>query len=458
MGTAQNQPEEQLPLHPHDAATGHSHPAMAVSNTSATMENVPAAESTPVTALPATKCMASVLYDIRDLRYEERTIPPLKPEELQVAIKATGICGSDVSYYQKRRNGDICCSQGGLCLGHESSGIVVAIGSEVKGFKIGDRVALEVGVPCDSCKICRKGRYNLCKKMKFRSSAKSNPPFQGTLQGKINHPAMWCHKIPDSVSFEAAALLEPLSVAMHACNRAEIATASSALVIGAGSVGLLTAATARQAGCTTITVVDVDAGRVEYAIKNGFATHGYTVPRHSPPQIPSIVNTPSTSGSSTPATGIMSSFINTTHHDLCIAKALATDILSLTQNIECSENDEDVGVDYTFECTGKEPCMQTALYATRPGGRVIVVGMGTPIQTLPMSASQWREVDILPIFRYCNTYDAGIKLLESGRLPNLNGMVTHKFRGLENAAEAFELAGLTKDDNGDLVLKVIIEC
>lgn len=141
-----------------------------------------------------------------------------------------------------------------------------------------------------------------------------------------------------------------------------------------------------------------------------------------------------------------------------MAKHLALNALSLTQNINCEEDDEDIGVDCTFECTGKQACMQTALYATRPGGRVIMVGMGTPIQTLPMSAAHLREVDILGIFRYCNTYADGIKLLESGKLPSLDGMVTHRVKGLENSAEAFELAGRTKDDLGKLVLKVVIEC
>jgi len=113
--------------------------------------------------------------------------------ELQIAIKSTGICGSDVSYYKKFANGDLCACEP-LSLGHESSGVVVAIGPDVKGFSVGDRVALEVGVPCGECGICRAGRYNLCKKMRFRSSAKSYPHFQGTLQDRINHPAVWCHK------------------------------------------------------------------------------------------------------------------------------------------------------------------------------------------------------------------------------------------------------------------------
>jgi L-iditol 2-dehydrogenase len=127
-------------------------------------------------------------------------------------------------------------------------------------------------------------------------------------------------------------------------------------------------------------------------------------------------------------------------------------------------DDEDDGVDITFECTGKEVCMHTALYATRAGGKVIMVGMGTPIQTLPMSVAHLKEVDILGIFRYSNTYATGIRLLcAQGRvgagftLPSLDDMVTHRFKGLDAAKGAFELASRTIDDEGKLVLKVVIE-
>jgi L-iditol 2-dehydrogenase len=178
-------------------------------------------EQLPISLLPShtkpspTSIHASVLHGPRDLRvvrrkrqhlnsfsnneaesniYQETRIVEQPIEgELQIAIKTTGICGSDVSYYKKFANGDLCaCAP--LSLGHESSGVVVAIGSKVSNFRIGDRVALEVGIPCGECGICRKGRYNLCKKMRFRSSAKSIPHFQGTLQERINHPAKWCHR------------------------------------------------------------------------------------------------------------------------------------------------------------------------------------------------------------------------------------------------------------------------
>lgn len=411
---------------------------------------------------------ASVLHGPRDLRLETRAIGEPANGELQISVKSTGICGSDVSYYKKFANGDLCAC-GPLSLGHESSGVVVSIGPGVSGFRIGDRVALEVGLPCGQCSICRKGRYNLCKKMRFRSSAKSVPHFQGTLQERINHPAIWCHKLPESVSFDSAALLEPLSVAIHAVNRAAPAPGSTALVMGAGTVGLLTAAMARQSGCSAVTICDLDAGRVNYAVKKGFATHGYVIqrPLHTSSSSSSIctdasdASAPLESGFITPG----STFSTSIHDQLDVAKGLAAELLSLTEPPpELDADDEDDGVDVTFECTGKEACMHTSLYATRPGGKVVMVGMGTPIQTLPLSAAHLREVDILGIFRYANTYPTGIRLLcGRGRggggyqFPSLDDMVTHRFKGLEAAQGAFDLASRTIDDDGNLVIKVVIE-
>jgi L-iditol 2-dehydrogenase len=244
-------------------------------------------------------------------------------------------------------------------------------------------------------------------------------------------------------------------------NRASPVPGSTALVIGAGTVGLLTAAIARKSGCTDVTIIDVDAGRVNYAITKGFATHGYVVPKplHTSPSSSSI-STSTYSGTSSPS-GIMTpmSGYGPLTDRLEAAKSLAAEILSISAPVNDLDydSDEDSGVDVTFECTGKEICMQTALYATRPGGKVIMVGMGTPIQTLPLSAAHLREVDILGIFRYANTYATGIRLLSAGCLPSLDDMVTHRFKGLESAKKAFELAGRTQDDDGRLVLKVVIE-
>ncbi|EFX05633.1 zinc-dependent alcohol dehydrogenase [Grosmannia clavigera kw1407] len=407
----------------------------------------------------ASTVSASVLHGPCDLRLEVRSIEDPGAGEVQVAIRSTGICGSDVSYYKKFANGDLCACMP-LSLGHESSGVIVALGPQVTGFKIGDRIALEVGVACGSCTVCRKGRYNLCKQMRFRSSAKSVPHFQGTLQERINHPAQWCHKLPDHVSFDAAALLEPLSVAIHAVNRASPLPGSTALVIGAGTVGLLTAAVARASGCSEVTITDVDEGRVNYAIAKGFATHGLVAPRplNLSPSSSSIytessgTSTPAESGATTPAS------IFSLSSQLDGAKSLAADLLALTAPpAHLLSDEENEGFDLSFECTGKEVCMRTSLYATKPGGKVVMVGMGTPIQTLPLSVAHLREIDIIGIFRYANTYATGICMLCSGAIPSLDDMVTHRFKGLDAAKSAFELACRTADKDGNLVIKVVIE-
>ena len=136
-----------------------------------------------------------VLLCLSNNPQESRPLPLPSPSELQVEIRATTICGSDLHYYRHFRIGDIAVQEP-LTLGHESSGVVVGVGSSISpnDFKPGDRVALEVGVPCGECDRCKEGRYNICAQMRFRSSARSRPHFQGTLQERVNHPAEYCHK------------------------------------------------------------------------------------------------------------------------------------------------------------------------------------------------------------------------------------------------------------------------
>ena len=136
---------------------------------------------------------AAVLHGPEDLRIEERQLEPPGPNDVQVAIKATGLCGSDVHYYKDFRNGGIQVREP-LILGHEAAGVVCDVGKNVYNVKVGDKVALEVGMPCGTCYRCKEGRYNICKDLEFRGSAKKTPHTQGTLQEKINHPAVRCHR------------------------------------------------------------------------------------------------------------------------------------------------------------------------------------------------------------------------------------------------------------------------
>lgn len=372
-------------------------------------------------------CRASILHGPKDLRLEERTIESPNPTELQIAIKATGLCGSDLHYYQHYRNGDIQVREP-LCLGHESTGVVVGLGSQVDGFSLGDRVALEVGIPCAECERCREGRYNICQQLRFRSSAKAFPHFQGTLQDRVNHPASWCHRLPDHVSFDVGAILEPLSVAIQASRRAHIARESSTLVFGAGAIGLLCAAMAKVAGSSNLVIADIQQERVKFATQHGFAHEGFTVPAKRGQNI---------------------------DEKLQIAKETAASATEKLLNGTGSIG----GFDVVLECTGVEACTQAAIYAARPGGKVVIVGMGNPVQTLPISAAALREVDILGTFRYANTYPKAIELASghSQLLPDIEKLVTHRFHRLDDVERAFEMAARTKDGDGNLVLKVVVE-
>ena len=315
-----------------------------------------------------------------------------------------------------------------MSLGHESAGIVKTLGSEVHNLQVGDKVALEVGQPCGDCDRCREGRYNICKGMRFRASAKSFPHHQGTLQERINAPAAWCHKLPDNVSLEMGAVLEPLSVAMHACRRAQLKHGSKVLVFGAGAVGLLTAAMVKVHGAGVAIVADIDQGRLDFALENNFADAIFVVPlKH---------------GSSV-------------EEELTIAKDIAASI----SKIRPDSSEQEVGeVDTTFECTGVPSCSQAAIYATRAGGRVVLVGMGNPVYTLPVSAAALREVDLVGSFRYANTYQEGINILsqEPRGFPDLSKLITHRYQSLDDAKAAFEMAGKTRDERNDLVIKVVV--
>lgn len=315
-----------------------------------------------------------------------------------------------------------------MVLGHESAGVVTAVGANVEGFQVGHKVALEVGLPCENCELCKSNRYNLCKGMRFRSSAKAFPHFQGTLQERINHPARWCYKLPESVSLDLGAILEPLGVAIHASRRSHMQPDATVVVFGAGAVGLLCAYMARQAGARTVVIADIDRGRVDFAVKSGFAHNGSVVPMKRG---------------------------QTTEEKLAIAKETASNVGQVE-----SGSDGAIGeADLVFECTGVESCVQAGIYATKPGGRLMLVGMGVPVQTLPISAAALREVDICGVFRYANTYTDGVALVSEKKdsIPSLETLVTHRFRGLENATEAFKMAGRTTDDEGKLVIKLVIE-
>lgn len=335
-----------------------------------------------------------------------------------------------VHYYVHGANGTFKI-QDPLVLGHESCGIVTALPEPVPAnchLKVGDRVALEVGISCRICKYCKDGRYNLCTSMRFCSSAKTHPHLDGTLCEVMNHPFDLVHKLPQGVSMTEAALAEPLSVVLHAVRRAKLAPASRVLVLGAGAVGLLAASLVKACGASTVVAVDIEQAKLDFAKQMGWADFTYTLPKG-----------PRVSGA----------------ESLEAAKA-AWETMRASEVIKGSgvEGLED-GFDAVFECTGVEVCMQMACYAAATGGKVMFVGMGTANMLLPASACLLREVDLHGVFRYANTYPEALALLGSGKLGEVSKMVTHRYP-LDRAVEAFEAVKGGRDADGKPVIKVVV--
>lgn len=342
-----------------------------------------------------------------------------------------------------------------MCLGHESAGVVTAVGPEVgTAFKVGDRVALEVGLPCRQCAFCKNGRYNICKKMRFRSSAKTFPHLDGTLMARTNHPAAMCHALPDNVSDAGGALVEPLAVCLHAIRRShpptkeEVALSNAAgegtaaLVFGAGAIGLLVAsALAVSQNFESIVVADIDASRLEIAASLGLGIKTALIPRADP--------------SSPPPPPKDAPHADQTAWALKNAQAVAAALVQAAQQ----EGVPPVsGFSRVYDCTGVPACVQAGIYASEPGGVLVQIGMGNPIQTLPVGAAALREVDIIGVFRYDGyAYPAAIELLGSGKLKTTEEkVVTHRLP-LEEGERAFTLAGKGVDEDGKPVVKVVIE-
>ncbi|XP_050744591.1 sorbitol dehydrogenase isoform X3 [Drosophila biarmipes] len=208
--------------------------------------------------------LTAVLHGIEDMRLEQRPIPEIADDEVLLAMDSVGICGSDVHYLAHGRIGDFVLTKP-MVIGHESAGVVTKLGKKVTTLKVGDRVAIEPGVPCRYCAHCKEGKYNLCPGMVFCAT----PPYDGNLTRYYKHPADFCFKLPDHVTMEEGALLEPLSVGVHACKRAEVTLGSKVLILGAGPIGLVTLMATRSGGI--VVVVGMGAAEVKLPLINALA-------------------------------------------------------------------------------------------------------------------------------------------------------------------------------------------
>ena len=319
----------------------------------------------------------NVLVSAGVMRSEQRPVPRPGTGEVLVRIGSVGICGSDVHYYRHGRIAEYVVREP-LVLGHEAGGVVVAVGDGVAADRVGQRVALEPGVPCRHCRECKLGRYNLCVDVQFFAT----PPVDGTFAEFVVIAADFAHPIPDSISDDGAGLIEPLSVAVWACGKAAIGIGSRVLISGAGPIGLMNVQVAKAAGATDIVVTDIAPARLETAVKFG-----------------------------------------------------ATRILDAR-----SDDAADLGieVDAFIDCSGAEPAVRAGIRAVRPAGRVVLVGMGADEISLPVGLIQGRELTITGTFRYANTYPTAIDLAARGAI-QLDAMVTAHYP-LDQAEAALQRA------------------
>merc|ERR1712073_279862 len=191
--------------------------------------------------------LTAILYKTDDIRLEQQDIAEPAPDQVLLKMDSVGICGSDVHYWTHGAIGDFVV-KAPMVLGHEAAGVVAKLGSNVTNLKVGDRVAIEPGVPCGGCSYSKSGAYNLCINMKFCAT----PPVHGNLARYHAHSADYCYKLPDNVSLEEGALMEPLAVGVHACRRAGVCIGKRVLICGAGPIGLVNLLTAKAMGASEV--------------------------------------------------------------------------------------------------------------------------------------------------------------------------------------------------------------
>jgi L-iditol 2-dehydrogenase len=348
---------------------------------------------------------AAVLFSKLDMKLvTDRVCPSPNDRQVLVRIKRVGICGSDVEYWQKGEIGPFVL-KAPMVIGHESSGEVVAVGSAVTHLKVGDRVALEPGVPCQqaACAQCARNSYNLCPEMKFFAT----PPVDGSLCDFAVHQADFCFALPENVSLDDGALCEPLSVGVHACERAGVTAGSRVVVLGSGPIGLVCMLVAKAMGAAHVVMTDVREERLAFA----------------------------------KTVGANGTVLVSRDEDAAIAAVKAA-------------RSGDELFDAAIECSGFESSMRTAMAVCRSGGIVVCVGLHDPIMRLPIMDANVREVDIRGIFRYRHTYPKAIALLAGGKLDDVRKLITHRF-ALNNTADL--LAGFEMARTGRDAIKVMFD-
>ena len=328
---------------------------------------------------------------------DDRPVPEPAEDQVLVKMEYCGVCGSDVHFYREGKVGDTDAPKD-FILGHEVAGTVVKTGAKVTSLVPGDRVALEPGYTCGKCEFCKTGKYNLCPDVQFFAA----PPVAGALQEYVVHPADMCFKLPDNVSTEEGALVEPLAVGMHAASQAGVTLGNSVLILGSGCIGLVTLLSAKARGAAKIVVVDLFEKRLQMAKKMG-----------------------------------ASEVINAKEENV---QERVADIFG------------PLGADIVFETAGAIPTIQQTPYFVKPGGTICLVGMAAEsMANYNFNQIMMKEATVKSVFRYRNLYPAAISAIASGAI-DVKQIVTHRF-SFDESDEAFRNA---VDNAQDEIKEVIV--
>ncbi len=341
----------------------------------------------------------AVMTGLRKVEIQNRPVPRPKEDEVLVKVEYVGICGSDLHYFESGRIGDYIVHPP-FVLGHEAGGTVVRLGENVKNLKVGDRVAMEPGRTCGRCEFCRQGKYNLCKDVRFFAT----PPVDGVFQEYVAHEAGLCFQLPDNVSTLEGALIEPLAVGMHAAAQGEAHIGQTAVVTGAGCIGLVSMLSLKARGVSKVIMVDVMDNRLQKAKELG-----------------------------------ADEVINGRTED------------PVARLMESTGGD---GFDIGIETAGSEITAQQQIRAAKKGATIVFVGYSSSGEmTLPIGMALDKELTMKTVFRYRNIYPVAIDAVSRGVIP-IRDIVTNYYE-LDDIQHALDEC---LDNKAEVVKGVVKVC
>lgn len=329
---------------------------------------------------------ALVIHAQGDLRIETVATPTVEAGQARIRVRAGGICGSDLHYYQHGGFGTIRLQQP-MVLGHEIAGVVEEVGHGVTSLAVGDHVAVSPSRPCSHCRFCQLGLQNHCLDMRYFGSAMRMPHVQGAFRQEMVIEASQGHKLADGVTDAEGAMAEPLAVALHAVNRAGPLLGHKVLVTGCGPIGAMTVIAARRAGAGHIVATDV----VGQPLRK-------------------------------------------------VAKVGADETINVAEDAAALQRyaAEKGQFDVLFECSGNDRALRSAFDVLRPRGIVVQLGLSSHEMTLPFNTVVAKEFDLRGAFRFHEEFGVAVGLINQ-RLVDLKPLVSATLP-YRDAGRAFALA------------------